>query len=67
MNAQKEFVKIVPEFMQAPASPQKSVGKKWVPRWKEGVYKAHAENLCHGYQATLLMILDTMKVLFIND
>ena len=53
--------------MQAPASPQKSVGRKRVPRWKEGVYKAHAENLCHGYQATLLMILNTMKVLFVND
>ena len=41
--------------MQAPISPQKSVGKngslKYF-RWKEGVYKAHADNSCHGYQAT---------------
>ena len=38
--------------MQAPASPQK-FGKNGCLkyfRWKERGYKAHADNLCHGYQ-----------------
>ena len=53
--------------MQAPANPQKSVGKNGCLkyfRWKEGVYKAHPDNSCHGYQP---IILDKMKVLFVNE
>ena len=54
----------LPGFTSAPVSPQKRCAmkmkvekKRWAPKLffdgiEEGVYKARAENWCHGYQTT---------------
>ena len=66
VNVQKESLKKLPGFMQNSRKPTKKCAMKMNETNKEkndgrlkyflmeeGVYKARAENSCHGYQTTL--------------
>ena len=80
VNVQKESLKKLPGFTQNSRKPTKKCAMKMKetkkqtkkdgrPKYflmEEGVYKARAENWCHGYQTTSRStILHTLKVLFV--
>ena len=82
MNVQKESLKKLPGFTQAPASPRKKCAMKMKERkykkkttavskkflWKEGFYKAVSEDCMAEPISTnfRLLILQTMKVLILE-
>ena len=62
VNAQKESLKKyfwgsqkLPQAHEKVCNENESRNKQKKPKilWKEGVYKAHAENSCNGYQTIL--------------